>query len=181
VAVIGDSTFFHSGLTPLVDLVHNRAHTLTIVLDNRTTAMTGRQEHPGTGRTLSGEESPEVSIAAIGRAMGIPEVVETDAYDLPSLGAELDRLLAAPGPALLVNRGPCVLLTRKPHGPVLRVNDGLCDGCRRCLVVACPALSLTGAGKQARARVDAALCTGCGVCAAHCDRGAFAPAGEGRG
>ena len=179
VAVIGDSTFFHSGLTPLVDLVYNRAHTLTIVLDNRTTAMTGRQEHPGTGRTLAGEPSPEVSIAAIGRAMGIPEVVETDAYDLPGLAGELDRLLAAPGPALLVNRGPCVLLTRKPHGPVLRVDEGRCDGCRRCLVVACPALALIGEGRQARARVDAALCTGCGVCAAHCDRDAFAAAGEG--
>jgi indolepyruvate ferredoxin oxidoreductase, alpha subunit len=180
VAVIGDSTFFHSGLTPLVDLVYNRAHTLTIVLDNRTTAMTGRQEHPGTGRTLAGEPSPEVSIAAIGRAMGIPEVVETNAYDLAALGAELDRLLAAEGPALLVNRGPCVLLTRKPHGPVLAVDPAQCDGCRRCLVVACPALSLSGAGKEARAVVDAAQCTGCGVCAAHCDRNAFSPAAEAR-
>ncbi len=178
VAVIGDSTFFHSGLTPLVDLVYNRAQTLTIVLDNRTTAMTGRQEHPGTGRTLAGEPSPEVSIAAIGRAMGIREVVETDAYDLPALGAELDRLLAATGPALLVNRGPCVLLTRQAHGPALRVDAALCDGCRRCLVVACPALSLLGAGKEARAAVDAALCTGCGVCAAHCDRGAFGARAE---
>jgi len=175
VAVIGDGTFFHSGLTPLVDLVYNHAHTLTIVLDNRTTAMTGRQEHPGTGRTLSGEPSAEVSIAAIGRAMGIPEVVQTDAYDLKALGAELDRLLAAPGPALLVNRGACVLLTRKPHGPVLVVDPVKCDGCRRCLVVACPALALAGSGKGARATVDAALCTGCGVCAAHCDRDAFSP------
>ncbi len=175
VAVIGDGTFFHSGLTPLVDLVYNHAHTLTIVLDNRTTAMTGRQEHPGTGRTLAGEPSAEVSIAAIGRAMGIPEVVQTDAYDLPRLGAELDRLLATPGPALLVNRGACVLLTRAPHGPVLVVDPVKCDGCRRCLVVACPALALTGAGKEARAVVDPALCTGCGVCAAHCDRGAFSP------
>jgi indolepyruvate ferredoxin oxidoreductase alpha subunit len=179
VAVIGDSTFFHSGLTPLVDLVHNRAHTLTIVLDNRTTAMTGRQEHPGTGRTLSGEASPEVSIAAIGRAMGIPEVVQTDAYDLAGLATELDRLLAAEGPSLLVNRGPCVLLTRQPHGPVLRVDEARCDGCRRCIVVACPALSLAGEGREARARVDASLCTGCAVCAAHCDRDAFVAAGEG--
>jgi indolepyruvate ferredoxin oxidoreductase alpha subunit len=174
VAVIGDSTFFHSGLTPLVDLVHNRAHTLTIVLDNRTTAMTGRQEHPGTGRTLSGEASPEVSIAAIGRAMGIPEVVQTDAYDLPQLAAELDRLLASKGPALLVNRGPCVLLTRTPQGPPLAVDPVKCDGCRRCIVVACPALSLAGTGKEARAVVDATLCTGCKVCAAQCDRDAFA-------
>jgi indolepyruvate ferredoxin oxidoreductase alpha subunit len=176
VAVIGDGTFFHSGLTPLVDLVYNHAHTLTIVLDNRTTAMTGRQEHPGTGRTLSGEPSAEVSIAAIARAMGIPEVVQTDAYDLERLGAELDRLLATPGPALLVNRGACVLLTRAPHGPVLVVDPVKCDGCRRCLVVACPALALTGSGKGAKAAVDAALCTGCGFCAAHCDRDAFAPA-----
>ncbi|HEY5999969.1 MAG TPA: indolepyruvate ferredoxin oxidoreductase subunit alpha [bacterium] len=179
VAVIGDSTFFHSGLTPLVDLVYNRAHTLTIVLDNRTTAMTGRQQHPGTGRTLAGETTPEISIAALGRAMGIPDVVETDAYDLPGLAGALDRLLAAPGPALLVNRGPCVLLTRKPHGAVLRVDETKCDGCRRCIVVACPALSLTGEGREARAVVDAALCTGCGVCAAHCDRAAFVAAGEG--
>jgi indolepyruvate ferredoxin oxidoreductase alpha subunit len=110
--------------------------------------------------------------------MGIPEVVETDAYDLPGLAAELDRLLAAPGPALLVNRGPCVLLTRAPHGPVLAVDENKCDGCRRCIVVACPALALVGEGKAARARVDAALCTGCGVCAAQCDRDAFTRAGE---
>jgi indolepyruvate ferredoxin oxidoreductase alpha subunit len=175
VAVIGDGTFFHSGLTPLVDLVYNQAHTLTIVLDNRTTAMTGRQQHPGTGRTLAGEPSAEVSIAAIGRAMGIPDVVQTDAYDLPRLATELDRLLAAPGPALLVNRGPCVLLTRTPHGPALAVDPARCDGCRRCLVVACPALSLAGTGKGARTVVDATLCTGCRVCAAHCDRDAFLP------
>jgi indolepyruvate ferredoxin oxidoreductase alpha subunit len=178
-AVIGDSTFFHSGITPLVDLVYNRAHTLVIVLDNRTTAMTGRQEHPGTGRTLSGEPSPEISIAALGRALGIPEVVETDAYDMGALAAELDRLLAAPGPVLLVNRGPCVLLTRKPHGAALVVDAGRCNGCRRCLMVACPALSLAGSGKGATVVVDPALCTGCAVCAGSCDQGAFGRAGGG--
>ena len=68
-----------------------------------------------------------------------------------------------------------MLLTRKPHGPVLRVDERKCDGCRRCLVVACPALSLGGSGKAARAAVDAALCTGCGFCAAQCDRDAFSP------
>jgi indolepyruvate ferredoxin oxidoreductase alpha subunit len=111
--------------------------------------------------------------------MGIPEVVETDAYDLDALGGEIDRLLAVEGPALLVNRGPCVLLTRKPHGPALAVDEARCDGCRRCLVVACPALSLTGTGKEARVAVDAALCTGCGVCAAQCDRDAFCATREG--
>jgi indolepyruvate ferredoxin oxidoreductase alpha subunit len=74
-----------------------------------------------------------------------------------------------------VNRGACVLLTRAPHGPVLVVDPVKCDGCRRCLVVACPALALAGSGKEARATVDAALCTGCGFCAAHCDRDAFSP------
>ena len=80
------------------------------------------------------------------------------------------------GSVVLVNRGACVLLPRAPHGPVLVVDPLKCDGCRRCLVVACPALSLSGPGKGAQAAVDAALCTGCGVCAAHCDRDAFAPA-----
>jgi indolepyruvate ferredoxin oxidoreductase alpha subunit len=172
-AVIGDSTFFHSGITPLVDLVHNRAHTLSIVLDNRTTAMTGRQHNPGSGRTLFGAESPAISIAALGRAMGIPEVVETDAYDMQELDATLERLLTVEGPVLLVNKGPCVLLTRTPHGAPLEVDAGRCDGCRRCLMVACPALSLVGAGKAARAVVDATLCTGCAVCQAFCDRDAF--------
>jgi len=177
VGVIGDSTFFHSGITPLVDIVHNRARTVSIVLDNSTTAMTGRQTHPGTARTLAGEETAPVSIAALGRALGIPTVIESDAYDMPALGAALDEALAAPGAALLVNRGACVLLHRTPHGPPLAVDDTLCDGCRRCLMVACPALSLAGEGKAARARVDRALCTGCRVCEAHCDRGALVPPG----
>jgi indolepyruvate ferredoxin oxidoreductase alpha subunit len=180
-AVIGDSTFFHSGLTPLADLVYNRSETLSIVLDNRTTAMTGRQDHPGSGRTLSGEEAPRMSVAAIGRAMGVKNVVEVNAYDYPAVEKVVDRLLKARGPSLLVNNGSCVLLERTPMGEAFEVDRGLCDGCRRCLMIACPSITLVGRGKKAKARIDVSTCYGCDLCAEVCIRDAISqPGGRAR-
>ncbi len=177
-AVIGDSTFFHSGITPLADLVYNGASTISIVLDNRTTAMTGRQEHPGTGRTLSGDEVAPVDIAALGRAMGVPHVVEVDAYDIAAIDGALDRLMAAEGPSLLVNKGPCVLLERTPLGAPFGVDAGLCDGCRRCLRISCPSISLKGRGRRAKAVIDGSTCYGCRLCAEVCTRGAISQEGR---
>ena len=181
-AVIGDSTFFHSGITPLADLVYNGASTLSIVLDNRTTAMTGRQENPGSGKTLAGVEVPRMDIAAIGRALGIVNIEEVDAYDLGEIDRALDRLLTASGPGLLVNNGACVLLDRTPLGPALEVDRDLCDGCRRCLMIACPSLSLERkGGKKAKVTVDQPSCYGCNLCAEVCPRDAIGAAGERRG
>jgi indolepyruvate ferredoxin oxidoreductase alpha subunit len=182
VSVIGDSTFFHSGITPLADLVYNGASTLSIVLDNRTTAMTGRQENPGSGKTLAGVEVPRMDIAGIGRALGIANIEEVDAYDLDAIDRALDRLLSASGPGLVVNNGACVLLERTPLGPPLEVDRDLCDGCRRCLMIACPSLSLERkGGKKAKVIVDQPSCYGCNLCAEVCPRDALGVVGERRG
>ncbi|MDB4285299.1 indolepyruvate ferredoxin oxidoreductase subunit alpha [bacterium] len=177
-AVIGDSTFFHSGITPLADIVYNRGETLCIVLDNRTTAMTGRQEHPGSGRTLGGEEVPRMSVAAIGKAMGVKNVAQVNAYDYRAVERVLDRMLKARGPGLLVNNGACVLLERKPMAPPFVVDKGLCDGCRRCLMIACPSLSLEGKRKKAKVLIDPLTCYGCNLCAEVCTRGAIGCGGK---
>jgi indolepyruvate ferredoxin oxidoreductase alpha subunit len=171
-AVIGDSTFFHSGITPLLDVVHNGGSTVVIVLDNRTTAMTGRQDNPGTDRNIRGEEARRVDIAALARAVGIETVIETDAFDLDGLAAALKRAAEADGPVVIVNRGPCVLLTRQGARP-LTASPAVCTGCRACLAVACPALgwspgAANARGKQGASVIDPALCNGCGVCAAVC-------------
>jgi indolepyruvate ferredoxin oxidoreductase alpha subunit len=173
-AVIGDSTFYHSGITPLADLVYNGAETLTIVLDNRTTAMTGRQDHPGSGKTIAGEEVPRMSIAAIGKALGVRNVAEIDAYDYGQIDRALDLMLRKAGPGIIVNHGACVLLERKPMGRPYIVDEGLCDGCRRCLMISCPCLSLAGPGKRAKVMIDPSTCYGCNLCAEVCTRGAIA-------
>ncbi len=184
-AVIGDSTFFHSGLTPLLDIVHNAGRTTVIVLDNRTTAMTGRQDHPGIGRNLMGQTVKEVDIAAVARAVGVDQVLESDAFDLNSIGAALDKAEAAEGSTLIVNRGPCVLVKRSA-GEALTVEAASCTGCRACLMIGCPALGWAGDAVNAKGRpgvvvIDPSLCNGCGVCPQVCRFGAIVrTAGGGR-
>jgi indolepyruvate ferredoxin oxidoreductase alpha subunit len=172
-AVIGDSTFFHSGLTPLADLVYNGAETLTIVLDNRTTAMTGRQDHPGSGQRLSGDSAPRMNVASIARGMGMKNVYEIDAYNYGQMERTLAKVARRKGPALIVNHGACVLLDRIPMAGAYEVDESLCDGCRKCLMIACPSLSLKGLGKGAKSTIDPATCYGCNLCADICDRDAI--------
>ena len=171
-AVIGDSTFFHSGLTPLLDIVHNRGRTTVIVLDNHTTAMTGLQDHPGTGKNLGGNPSTPVDIARVAEAIGIDRVTVTDAFDLDSIISSLEEAEEGTGSHLIVNRGPCALLSRDPGSPLV-VDQGLCTGCRSCLAVACPALGwdrdrINAQGKAGEAIIDPQLCNGCGVCLQVC-------------
>ncbi len=182
-AVIGDSTFFHSGLTPLLDIVHNAGHTVVIVLDNRTTAMTGRQDHPGLERNLMGQQVKPVDIAAVARALGIDNVVVTDAFDLAGLTAALEEAERAKGSTVIVNRGPCVLLPAGGKAASLRVEPTLCTGCRSCLDIGCPALGwradLTNArGRGGAVAIDLALCNGCGICRQVCRFAAIVGAGE---
>jgi indolepyruvate ferredoxin oxidoreductase alpha subunit len=171
-AVIGDSTFFHSGIGPLLDVVHNEGHTLTVVLDNRTTAMTGRQDHPGTETNLMGGKVPAVDVAGVVRALGVATVLETDAFDLAGMGAALERASSSGGASVIVNRGPCVLLSRTKGAPV-KVDPDRCTGCRTCHGVGCPAVGWSSGQRNARGRegasaIDAALCDGCSVCLQVC-------------
>jgi len=177
-AVIGDSTFFHTGMPALLNTVYNQGHTITIVLDNRTTAMTGHQHHPGTGRTLQGEETVAVKFEHLARAMGIEEVHTVDSYDLKGVEEALRACLAQDGPAVIVARRECALLpeVRRQWLP-LKVNEERCNGCALCFQVGCPALvksqRLDEKTGRPKAWIDPLLCTGCEICAQVCAREAI--------
>jgi len=176
VSVIGDSTFFHSGITGLLDIVWNGGTSVIIILDNRTTAMTGGQDTPGTGKTLSGTEAPSIDIAAFCRALGVPRVEVVDPYDLTEVERAVSEALEAREPSVIVAQAPCVL-EYKLRGTPWVVAEDLCTGCKRCLRVGCTALSLLPAVGEEKAKVtiDATLCTGCGVCAQMCRFEAIGP------
>ena len=178
VAVLGDSTFFHTGLPALLNVAYNRSNTITIILDNRTTAMTGQQQNPGTGRTLQNVETTRIEFEPLVRAMGIQRVHTVDAYDLKAVDAALKDCLSVDEPAVIITQRECALMpeARKRWAP-LRVNTERCNGCGLCFRVGCPAVvksdetdAKTG---HAKARIDSLLCTGCEVCAQVCARKAI--------
>ena len=178
VAVIGDSTFFHTGMAALLNVAHNRGNTVTIILDNRTTAMTGHQQNPGTGRTLQGAETVQVEFEALARGMGIKRVHTVDPYDLKQVGATLHECLAANEPAVIIARRECVLMpeSRKQWLP-LRVDGERCNGCGLCFRAGCPAVVRTSVldteTGRPKAAIDPLLCTGCEICAQVCARRAI--------
>jgi indolepyruvate ferredoxin oxidoreductase alpha subunit len=169
VAVIGDSTFFHSGMTGLMSMAYNGGNALVIIMDNRTTGMTGGQENPGTGQTLQGIPSRQVEMAPLVRALGIDNVVELDAYDLKATEAAIKKGLETPGPYVLIDKNPCIL-RYKIRKPAMNVEQDKCTGCRACLKVACMALGLNAsdANEKQKVRVDPNVCNGCGVCMQMC-------------
>ncbi|HSD58251.1 MAG TPA: thiamine pyrophosphate-dependent enzyme, partial [Methanotrichaceae archaeon] len=170
VGVVGDSTFFHSGITGLLDIAYNRGSSTIIVLDNRTTAMTGHQDHPGTGRTLQGDATIAVSIEDIGRACGIERVSVVNPYDLESTLKAIDEEMNADEPSLIVSRAPCPLRERRRVGAVRKINSEECKGCKLCLKLACPAIELLGDMLQ----INAIFCGGCGICEQVCPAEAIA-------
>jgi indolepyruvate ferredoxin oxidoreductase alpha subunit len=178
VAVIGDSTFFHTGLPALLNVAYNQSDTVVLILDNRTTAMTGHQQHPGTGQTLMGQPTHAVEFEELARAMGIQEVRTVDPYDLKQVETALRECLDAPGPAVIISRQECALLpqARKQWLP-LEVNEERCNGCGLCFQVGCPAIvksdRLDAKTQRAMAWIDPLLCTGCEICAQVCARKAI--------
>ncbi|MBN2231382.1 MAG: indolepyruvate ferredoxin oxidoreductase subunit alpha [Deltaproteobacteria bacterium] len=167
VAVIGDSTFWHSGMTGLLDAIYNKGTSVIMILDNRTTGMTGGQENPGTGRTLMGEDTITADITALARAFGVPEVVEIDPYDLKDIEDTLRAELAKPKLSVVVVKAPCVLRYRVSKPP-LKVDVDKCTGCKRCLQVSCNALGLVVEGEKSYVQIDQNLCIGCTVCQQMC-------------
>jgi indolepyruvate ferredoxin oxidoreductase alpha subunit len=174
-AVIGDSTFLHSGITGLIDMVYNGGDALVVIMNNDTTGMTGGQEHPGTGRTAGGSEAPRVSIEKLCQVIGAKRVREIDAYNLKELEKIMKEELAAPGPSILVSNQPCVL-RYKVSKKALAVNRQTCVGCKACLKAGCIALSFMPEGKKGYATIDPLLCNGCGVCSQLCTTNSMAPA-----
>lgn len=170
VGMVGDSTFFHSGITGLLDIAYNKGTSTIIVVDNRTTAMTGHQDHPGTGRTLMGEDTVAVSIAEVGRACGFKRVREIDPYDLSTVRKVLDEEIAADEPSLIVSVAPCPLQERRRIGPRRRIREDICKHCKICLKLGCPAMEAAHGTQQ----INQHFCGGCGLCEQVCPFDAIA-------
>ena len=172
VAVIGDSTFMHSGMTGLVNVSYNATNSTVIILDNSITGMTGHQQNPTTGYNIKGDPAAKVDLEALCRALGIRRVRVVDPYDLKACEIAVKEELAAEEPSVIISRRPCVLLKYVKAKAPLRVNPEKCRSCKRCMGLGCPAISM----KNGKARIDGTLCVGCGVCAQLC---AFDAIGEG--
>jgi len=169
VATIGDSTFFHSGITGLLNMGYNGGQFTVIVMDNSTTAMTGHQDHPGTGRTAKGDPAPAVDIARLAQSIGIEHVKVADPYDLEGFRSVVKEALAYPGPSVVVARRRCALADRASWKAPLKVDAGECTGCGVCLKLGCPAITKC----TETAQIHQGLCTGCSVCAQVCPAGAI--------
>ena len=168
VGIIGDSTFFHSGVTSLMDVAYNRGNTLNIIVDNSTTAMTGGQQNPGTGKTLLGDPSATVDIPALCKALGINRVTTIDPYDLEEVERVLREELAADEPSVVIAKAPCIL-EYKIKWPVYQVDADLCIGCKRCLQAGCMSLNLLVDGEgERKVEINPEQCDGCGVCSQLC-------------
>jgi len=166
VAVIGDSTFFHSGITPLINIVYNKGTSTVIILDNRITAMTGHQEHPGTGKTLMGEDTVTINPEDIVKACGVKHVFTVDPYNLKELKKVIKREVERKEPSVIIARRPCILLLirKREVGKPFYVDTEECIGCKICLQLGCPAISM----KNEKAYINELFCVGCGVCAQLC-------------
>ena len=169
VAVIGDSTFLHSGVTSLIDIAYNRSASVVIILDNSITGMTGHQQNPATGVTLQGDATAAVSLEKLCEAIGINRVMVVDPYDLSAVEATLKEELAAQEPSVIISRRPCVLLKSVKPQPALRIDADKCRGCKVCVGLGCPSISF----RDGKAMIDNTLCVGCGVCRQLCHFGAI--------
>ena len=169
VAVIGDSTFIHSGITGLIDIAYNKSNSVVIILDNSITGMTGHQQNPTTGYNIKGDPTTAVDLEALCKAVGINRVRVCDPYDLKEVQAVLKEELAAEEPSVIISRRPCALLKYVKHKPSLVVDTEKCIGCKACLGIGCPAISVHG-GKAA---IDRTQCVGCGVCTTLCPKSAI--------
>jgi indolepyruvate ferredoxin oxidoreductase alpha subunit len=180
VSILGDSTFFHSGITSLLDVTYNKSNTLTIILDNRITGMTGHQENPGTGYDLKGEASPEIDIEAMVKACGIKNLISVDPNNLQIVQEAIEWGLNVDGPAVIITRWPCVLKKFSAQDNeefptafkmVANVDVEKCIGCKKCLKSGCPALAFDHANKKSGILKE--TCVGCGVCAQICPKQAI--------
>jgi indolepyruvate ferredoxin oxidoreductase alpha subunit len=176
VAVIGDSTFFHAGIPPLLDIVHNGGRSTVMILDNRTTAMTGHQDHPGVPFRLGGEPAPEVEIEAIVRASGVGDVHKVSAFDVKGVERALKEALASEQPSVVIVDGPCFFVGPGSSGSYL-LDSERCNGCGLCFRLGCPAIvrseELDAKTGRTKALIDPVLCVGCDVCAQICSHEAI--------
>ncbi|MDE5578187.1 MAG: indolepyruvate ferredoxin oxidoreductase subunit alpha [Oscillospiraceae bacterium] len=164
VAVIGDSTFMHSGMTGLVNIAYNSTNSTVIILDNSITGMTGHQQNPTTGKNLKGDPAAAVNLEELCKAIGIKRVRVVDPYNLAETEAAIKEELAVPEASVIISRRPCALLKYVKHKPALKVISDKCKGCKMCLKLGCPAISV----RDGKAVIDHTQCVGCGICTEVC-------------
>jgi len=169
VAVIGDSTFMHSGMTSLANIAYNQSNSTVIILDNSITGMTGHQQNPTTGYNIKGDPAGKIDLESLCRAMGFERVRVVDPYDLKACDTAIKEELAVEAPSVIISRRPCALLKYVKHSAPLTVDTDKCRSCKACMKIGCPAISI----KNGKAHVDNTLCVGCGVCQQLCAFGAF--------
>lgn len=174
VAVLGESTFIHSGITGLINTVYNKSNVTTIILDNSITAMTGHQHNPASGYTAKGETAPVLDIPNLVKACGVEYVAVVDPGDLKATEKALKEALAFDGPAVVITKKPCILLDKKSQAAPYGVDNSQCIGCKLCMGLGCPALGMGNdeTGKP-KAVIEKTQCVGCGLCAPVCPRKAI--------
>ena len=169
VAVIGDSTFMHSGMTGLANIAYNQSNSTVIILDNSITGMTGHQQNPTTGYNIKGDPAGKIDLEALCKAMGFNRVRVVDPYNLEETDKAVKEELAANEPSIIISRRPCALLKTVKAKPAIKCDADKCKSCKKCMQLGCPAISI----KDNKATIDTTLCVGCGVCEQLCPFGAL--------
>lgn len=164
VAVIGDSTFIHSGVTGLINIAYNESNSTVIILDNSITGMTGHQQNPTTGYNLKGDPCTKIDLESLCHAVGIKRVKVVDPYDMKAAEAVIKEELDVSEPSVIISRRPCALLKYVKHPGPICSDPEKCKGCRACMNIGCPAISMV----DGKAKIDNTLCVGCGVCEQLC-------------
>lgn len=170
VAVIGDSTFLHTGVNSLINMVYNKSTGTVMILDNRTTGMTGHQDHAATGKTLKGEETNAIDFVELCHAVGVKNVIEVNAFDVAELEKAVKESVSSDTLTVIITKSPCVLLKGQKFPYVCKVDPELCRKCGACMKIGCPAMTRD---EDKKVRIDATMCNGCGLCMNYCKFGAI--------
>ena len=170
VATIGDSTFLHTGINSLVNMVYNKSSATVMILDNRTTGMTGHQDHAATGKTLMGEDTYAINLAELCRSIGVPNVIEIDAFDVKGLEATIKESVNGDTLTVIIAKAPCALIKGQKFPNVCVCEPSECKKCGMCLKIGCPALTKQADGTV---KIDETMCNGCGLCQSYCKFGAI--------
>ena len=170
VAVIGDSTFLHTGVNSLINMVYNKSTGTVIILDNRTTGMTGHQQHAATGQTLKGEETYAINLADLCKAVGVSNVVEVNAFDVVEVEKIVKQAVNGNQLTVIIAKAPCALLKGQKFSYKCVANAEKCKKCGMCLKIGCPAITKQSDGTV---KIDETMCNGCGLCGNYCKFGAI--------